>query len=121
MRAGSIGIFFCASHVHQTSLLWDKITVTTSAKDISQLIRNTTRPTCTCRVDVGDTVALECPSNTSTWERDGQTVCNDSICTLEGLKPDELGLYTCAENEVVLIAGIRLCFKLMAKIMIDQV
>ena len=66
-------------------------------------VGNTTRPT--CRVDVGDIVALECPVNTSNWERYGHTVCNDSTCTLDGLEPDDFGLYTCEEYEIVLIAG----------------
>ena len=56
-------------------------------------------------MDVGDIVALECPGNTSNWERDGRAVCESSTCTLDGLGPDEFGLYTCAEYEIVLIAG----------------
>ena len=67
------------------------------------LVGNTTRPT--CKVDVGDIVALECPVNTCTWERDGRAVCDNSTCTLDALEPDDFGLYTCVEYEIVLIAG----------------
>ena len=71
-------------------------------------VGNTTRPT--CRVDVGDTVALECPVNTSNWERDGRGVCDNFTCTLHGLEPDDFGLYTCAEYVIVLVVGNEIYF-----------
>ena len=57
-------------------------------------------------MDVGDSVTLECAGNTSSWEREARAVCDKSTCTLNELEPDDFGLYTCAEYELVLIPGM---------------
>ena len=72
-------------------------------------VTNATRSICT--VDIGDTVKIECPVTSScicSWERNGQSVCSGSVCTLTDIEVDDLGLYSCGVQELILIPGIML-------------
>ena len=62
-----------------------------------------------CTADIGDTVTIACPTTSScscNWERNGQNVCTGPVCTLIDVKVDDLGLYSCGEQDLILTPGI---------------
>ena len=64
---------------------------------------NSTVSTCTsCKEN---SVHLECPVNTSHWEKDNNTVCEESSCTLQRVSESDIGYYQCAQYGIVLAVG----------------
>ena len=59
----------------------------------------------TCTPCAGDNARLECPVNTSHWEKNNRTVCDEPNCTLGRVSKDDLGFYQCAEYGIVLAVG----------------
>ena len=59
----------------------------------------------TCTSCTGDNARLECPVNTSHWEKNNRTVCDEPNCNLGRVSKDDLGFYQCAEYGIVLAVG----------------